>query len=243
MEKEIEKPLQLPDKEQSLESIISSRRIFDLHRERGDSLGEIISGGNIAIGMTDSSLLELTITEPELLREYHLRNAEFECVRMRYLAEEGYRFFNGGGDMATMTNTVISPRTLKEILSGPLKMFASACSKEDVVFCFRSDGNMWGVFDILFDEFGVQAYGEVDRDATMTVKKIRERNSNVIILGNMSSAFLHLQNEEAVRNETRKMLEESEGLNFIPGPSNAIMHGTPIKNIFAMIEEIEAFKP
>jgi len=57
----------------------------------------------------------------------------------------------------------------------------------------------------------------------------------------MSSAFLHRATEAEVRVETRKQLEESGGTHFIPGPSNAVMPGTPVKNLFAMVEEIEKF--
>jgi len=243
-EKELSEPVQLPDYQQSIAYIAGGKRIFDLHRAKGDDLGEIIAGGGgLGLPIDNSSYLELALLEPELLREHYMRVALADCVRMRFLAREGYRWFSGGHDMATMISTIYSPNTFKAVLADAVKTFADCCAEENVVFCYKSDGNMWGVFDIMFNECGVQAYGEVDRDATMTVADIRKRNSNLLILGNMSSAFLHLSSEQAVRDETRKMLDESEGLNFIPGPSNAIMSGTPVKNVFAMIEEIERFVP
>ena len=90
---------------------------------------------------------------------------------------------------------------------------------------------------------GVQAFGEVDRSAGMTVAKIRAAHPNLIVLGNTASVLLHKGTKEEVKEDTRKQLEESEGINFIPGCSNAIVHGTPIRNIYAMIEEIEKFVP
>jgi hypothetical protein len=46
-----------------------------------------------------------------------------------------------------------------------------------------------------------------------------------------------------VREETRATLMESGGYNYIPGPSNAVMHGTPVENVYSMIDEIEKYKP
>ena len=241
---DLSKPLQLPDYDQSLSSISSSMKIFELHKSKGDHLGEIIhGGGGLGIPVTDTVFLELTVFEPELLREHYLRVTESECVRMRHLAAIGYRWFNGGVDMATMISTIYSPMTFKIVLAEAVKIFTDCCAEENVVFCYRSDGNLWGVFDIMFGECGVQAFGEVDRDASMTVAEIRKSKPDLLILGNMSSAFLHRSSEQAVREETKKMLNESEGINFIPGPSNAIVSGTPVKNVFAMIEEIERFVP
>lgn len=237
--KALEKPEYVPTAEDAIASIQKSVRIFDSHK--GEELGEILPGGGFGIGMTDPILLELALMEPEVLRETYMRAARYEIARMKHLVKLGYRFFNGGIDMASNQGPIYSPKTFREVMVEPLALFAEACKKEKAIFCYRSDGNMWPVFDMMFGECGVQAFGEVDRDATMTVEAIRKQGPNVIILGNMSSAFLHRATEAEVRVETRKQLEESGGTHFIPGPSNAVMPGTPVKNLFAMVEEIEKF--
>lgn len=238
-ENALEQPETVPTEEDAVASLKTSLGIFEQHK--GEELGEIIFGGGFGIGMFSPPLLELCITHPEVLHATYMRAARYETVRMKHLVKLGYRFFNGGIDMASNQGPIYSPKTFREVMAEPLTLFADACEKENAIFCYRSDGNMWPVFDIMFGECGVQAYGEVDRDATMTVEAIRKRNPNVIILGNMSSAFLHRATEAEVREETRKQLEEAGGSHFIPGPSNAVMPGTPAKNIFAMVEEIEKF--
>ena len=238
-EKALQEPEYVPTAEDALASIQTSVRVFDSHK--GENLGEILPGGGFGIGMTDPVLLELAITDPDVLRETYMRAARYEAARMKHLVKLGYRFFNGGIDMASNQGPIYSPKTFREVMAEPLTFFAEACKKENAIFSYRSDGNIWPIFDIMFGECGVQAFGEVDRDATMTVEAIRKRNPNVIILGNMSSAFLHHATEEEVRLETRKQLEEAGGSHFIPGPSNAVMPGTPVKNLFAMVEEFEKF--
>jgi uroporphyrinogen-III decarboxylase len=77
----------------------------------------------------------------------------------------------------------------------------------------------------------------------MTVDKLRKAYPNLIILGNISSGTLHKGTAMDVREETRATLMESGGYNYIPGPSNAVMHGTPVENVYSMIDEIEKYKP
>ena len=233
------RPNVLPAREDSLGRVRGARRLFD--RLKADELGEIVAAGSFGIPMGDQALLELCVTEPELLREWVWRGSECEVAHMQNLADEGYRWFNGGLDMASNTGTVYSPNAFRAIVLEPLRLFASACAARGTIFCYRTDGNIWQVFDDMFVDAGIQAYGEVDRDAGMTVEKIREVNDNLILLGNTSSAFLLTAAPEQVREDTRRQLAAAKGTNFIPGTSNAIVKGTPAANVFAMIEEIERY--
>ena len=239
LEESVREPLALPTKEESLRSIASDRRLFDALR--ADALGEIISGGGFGITMYDPALLMLCATEPDLLREVNMRESASEEARMRHLADAGYRWFNGGLDMASNEGTIYSPAAFRYIMLEPLRRFAAACAEKNTIFCYRTDGNIWSVFDDMFTEAGIQAYGEVDRDASMTVERVRAANENLVVLGNTSSAFLRLATPEEIREDTFRQLEGAKGTNFIPGPSNAIVQGTPAANIFAMVEAIEAF--
>ena len=239
LEAGLREPLALPTKEESLRSIASDRKLFDALRK--EELGEIIGGGGFGITMFDPELLMLCVTAPDLLREVNLRASAREAARMRHLADAGYRWFNGGMDMASNAGTIYSPATFRRIMLEPLRRFAAACAEKDAIFCYRTDGNIWAVFEDMFVDAGIQAYGEVDRDATMTVERVRAAHEHVIVLGNTSSAFLRLASPDEVREDTLRQLEGAQGTNFIPGPSNAVVQGTPVANIFAMIEAIEAF--
>jgi uroporphyrinogen-III decarboxylase len=72
----------------------------------------------------------------------------------------------------------------------------------------------------------------------MTVGKLREKYPGVILLGNVSSVTLCSGTEQQVREEVRATLSEAGGYDYIAGPSNAIVHGTPVENVYAMVEEI-----
>ncbi len=203
----------------------------------------IATGLGIGFPMDSVAWLEASAIDPLFLRDYFLFHAEKEVKIVKFLVNKGFRFISGGADIATAKGPVMSPKNFRTIFEPTLKLFADECRKYGAVFCYRTDGDIWEIADCLFKDAGVQAYGEVDRAASMTVGKLREKYPDLIILGNISSATLVEGTTEDVRRETRATLEESGGYRYIPGPSNAIVHGTPVENVYAMIDEIKNYKP
>ncbi len=203
----------------------------------------IVSGLNVGIPMTKAIWLEAVALIPDLLAEYIMHGVQRSLHHVRFLASKGYRWINDGLDMATSTGPVYSPAFFRKAVAPAIKLLVEECDKYGIHFAYGTDGNIWSIADYLFVEAGCKAFCEADRDAGMTVGKIREKYPDVVVLGNISSVTLHTGTEEDVRRETRVSLEESGGLNYIAGPSNAIVHGTPVRNIYAMLEEIESFKP
>ena len=203
----------------------------------------IVGGLGLGIPMTSAAWLEATVLEPEFLEEYFAFRAALAVQHIGWLRRQGYRFINAGLDLASSSGPVFSPATFRRLLGPPLKRIADECRDQGMVYCFRTDGNVWTLMDELFAHKGIQAFGEVDRQASMTVGGIRTRYPALLILGNVSSTTLCTGTEADVRRETRASLEESGGLNYIAGPSNAIVHGTPARNVWAMRGEIEQYRP
>nr|HML45174.1 uroporphyrinogen decarboxylase family protein [Clostridia bacterium] len=204
-------------------------------------VGHILPGGMEGLGY-DPAWMMLAYLEPALVRDHFARIADHAIARMRVLRKRGYRWFNGGADMASQTGVLYSPQLLADVVLDSLRRFADACAAVDAVFCYRSDGNLWQVFDLLFGTAGIQAFGEADRDAGMAVGLIHARNPRLRILGNVSSALLAEGTAQQVREETLRMLQEAEGAPFVAGPSNAIVHGTPVENVWAMVEVIQKYR-
>jgi hypothetical protein len=200
--------------------------------------------GALGIGfpMDQVVWLEATVLEPGLLCEYFLFQTENAAKHIQFLRKQGYRFINGGADIATGTGPVVSPGAFQAIFVPALRRLADECRKHGMMYCYRTDGNTWKIADSLFLDAGIQAYGEVDRDASMTVGRLRSRYPGVFILGNVSSAALSTCSEEEIRKVTRATLEEAGGSHYIAGPSNAVVHGTPVNNLLAMIDEVIHYK-
>ena len=209
-----------------------------LFSRMGSEYGQMINSGGVGFSFYDPLWLELLYTKPDLVRRYLMRHARREGKYIRQAARQGFRWFSGGGDLAGNNGPMISPQSFREVFVPPIKYLAETCARLGVVYCYRSDGMLWPIFNDMFGTAGVQAYGEADRSATMTVGEILKQKPGLIVLGNTSSALLVNGTVEEIREDTRNQLAEADGCCFIPGPSNAVVHGTPVRNVFAMLEEL-----
>jgi hypothetical protein len=208
-----------------------------------DYFPTLVGGLSLDLPIQSVAWLEATVLEPDLLAEYFMVQARIWVQHVRFLAAQGFRWINGGGDLASNHGTIVSPSFFRTALVPALQLITGACARHGIVYCYRTDGNIWSIVEDLFDVAGVLAFGEVDRDAGMTVGELRRRFPRLLILGNNSSNLLHKGSEAQVRQQTRQALIESGGSHYIAGPSNAIMHGTPVGNLFAMIDEIGQYRP
>ncbi len=234
-------------------AVMKSRTVSEMDEYYSDALKfkskadpyfpSMINAIHLEFPMTDTRWLEALILEPETVKDYFIEKAKQMLPDIKYLKEKGYDFIGSGGDIASQTGPMFSPKTFDEVFSPALKIINDECKKQDIIYCYRTDGNIWSLFDSMFNDIGFQSFGEVDRLADMSVQKIRAVKPDLILLGNVSSATLNCGSEAQVREEVRASLVESEGYNYIAGPSNAILAGTPAKNVYAMVEEIENFKP
>jgi hypothetical protein len=100
--------------------------------------------GNCGLGINihSTAWLEATVLEREFLAEYYMYRAEIIVQHIRWLAQHGFRFVNGGDDFASNQGPVFSPETFKSIFVKPLKVIADECTRHGVVYCYRTDGIM-----------------------------------------------------------------------------------------------------
>lgn len=227
--------------EKTLQSIYSDQ--LRLREMSKSYFPAIVSTPAYGFPMESVVWLEVTLLIPELLKEYFIYRASIILQHIKFHSKMGYKFITGGIDIGTTSGPMISPNSYREILLPGLRMIGEECRKLGVVYCYKTDGNIWDLCDMFFKDAGVTAYGEVERTATMTVGEIHKKYPDLILLGNINSTTLSGGSVDEVREETRATLEESHGVNYIPGPSNAIVHGTPAENVYAMIDEIEKYKP
>ena len=241
VKKRVNMPPPKADKDEAIAGMAGAKSIYDLLKDL--DLGVLSRGWMPPMTLFDPAWLLAMALAPELMAEYALWGLDAAIGNMETLADMGYKWFCGGADLASNTGPMFSPALFETILTKPLKIYADACKNKGVVYSYATDGNIEIMFEAMFVKTGVMAFGEVDRDAGMTLALVRERLPGVIVLGNMSSTLLATGTPEEVYQSQVRQLEESEGYDFIAGPSNAVVHGTPVANIYAMIEAIDAFTP
>ncbi len=205
-----------------------------VHERFGEEFFVVDNACGIGTGISADDLM-LVALAPELVARRCMACAVMTVKQALQGKDKfGSSVFIGGSDIAGETGPMISPVAFRKIVNPAIAYVAREFQKIDAHYVFRSDGNLWSLADMLFEEAGCQGYGEVDRDATMTIEALRQRYPELVIWGNMSSAKMHHESERWVREETARCLAESMGTRYFHGASNAIMQGTPVENVYAM---------
>ncbi|RKX33066.1 MAG: hypothetical protein DRP71_11000 [Verrucomicrobia bacterium] len=207
------------------------RRICEAY---GDEFFIPCNGGEITIGY-DEDMLMAMITDPGLVRRYLMIQAEKGLALGRALARSPYpRIMLGGGDMAGNEGPFFSPAAFREVHLPALKHMVDGLTELGINYVFRTDGDLWSVSDMIFEEAGCQGYGEVDRDAGMTTAKLRARYPDLTLWNNVSCPKIQLNSPDWVRDESQRCIEESGGTRYFHGSSNALIMGTPAGNVRAL---------
>jgi len=199
----------------------------------------IASGAGFGFPVNHTGWLQALALYPEVLTKYHSRQAQLALPRIRWMAAQGFPLLMGGMDLAGPMGMVFSPRQFEAVLAPAYKIVADECKRIGVAYTFGTDGNYMEIADIIYHGCGIRISIETEQAAGMTVAALRKKYPDWIVFGAINSGTLHLGTVSDVRKEVRRSLDESEGVQYVPGPSNSIMPGTPVENVFAMIEEIE----
>lgn len=192
--------------------------------------------GGIVVGIDEDDMLNL-VGEPQLMARRLMLQAQRVIRAAEMLAQSSWpAILAGGGDLAGNDGPMYSPAAFREVVLPAYRFALARCNALGVHYYFRSDGNLWPITDMLFLEAQTPGYGEVDRDAKMTVAALRKRYPNVVLWGQVSSNFLGRATPQQVKEECRRILDETGGTGYFHGCSNAIVKGTPVENVLAMFE-------
>jgi hypothetical protein len=85
----------------------------------------------------------------------------------------------------------------------------------------------------------VDGYFEIDRDAGMDLRRLRQAFPHLTLIGGISSRTLHRGTRQEVVAQVLDALQAARELgSIIVGVSNYPLPGTPAENILAMLETI-----
>ncbi len=205
-----------------------------LCRRFGKEFFVACNGGVVSVGLAEKDLTSLALA-PDLMRRKLMIQVRWAVHLGESLSRSGCpKVMLGGGDMAGNQGPVYSPKSFREVVLPAYRDLLQHLSRMRIHYVFRSDGNLWPIADMLFGEAECPGYGEADRDAGMTVARLRQRFPRLVVWGNVSSTFLARATTQQVRDESRRIIEESGGTGYFHGCSNAIVKGTPPQNVEAM---------
>lgn len=186
----------------------------------------------------------LLIEEPNIIADYLDLILESE----RHLADSQSRYnirvINGGGDLAINKGPVYSPKIFREIVFPRIKKIIEYYHSKNMLYIFRTDGNIWSIADELLKESGTDGYGEIDIDAGMDFVKLRRTYPNLVLWGGLSCGSLLINGtKEQIETEAKRLCEFfSTHQGWIAGSSNTLLSKTNIDGYFAALEIIKNFK-
>ncbi|MCL2646276.1 MAG: hypothetical protein FWD61_04620 [Phycisphaerales bacterium] len=206
----------------------------------GEEFFTISMQGMITAGIDETSLIALAL-EPELCARRMMAQAQWAITWGRWLLGTGLpTVMLGGGDMATNKGPIYSPESFRQVLLPAYRKTAEELNPLGVHCAFRSDGNLGigpgTIGEMLFAEAKVPGYAEVDRDAGMTIERLRKAYPELVIWGHVSSAFLASATPQQVKDECHRILDANGPSRYFHSCSNAILQGTPVENVVAMYE-------
>ncbi len=203
-------------------------------RRFADEFFVVCNGGDVGIGLSAERMM-LLVVAPDVMARDLMVQARRAAVRARKLALTPYpRVLIGGGDLAGNDGPMYSPKLFRQVVLPAYRWLMQELRPLGVHYVFRSDGVLWPIADMLFGEAAIPGYGEVDREVGMTVAAVRRKYPKLVLWGNFSSSFLARATAGEVRDEARRIIDESGGTGYFHGCSNAILRGTPVENVMAM---------
>lgn len=199
---------------------------------------------SVAFGATlwipmEPNWLEAVALKPELVEielDYQLEQAIF---LIKEGAKRGADFVLGGGDLATNKGPIYSPIIFRRIVLPRFKKLVEISHQYKLPYIFRTDGNTKLIWKELFEDLGVDGYGEIDKQAGMDIGQLKEKfGSEITLLGGICCATTLVSgSKNEIFSEVKSCIEKAgKGGGFILTSSNSIHYGVPAKNFLYMIE-------
>jgi hypothetical protein len=205
-------------------------------RQVGQEFFFASSGGGISAGLDEDAMITLA-SEPDLVAQRCLAQSRLARELVNQILAAGMPgVLLGGGDLAGADGVIYGPNAFRNVVFPAYRELLDHCNAVGMHYVFRSDGNLWQITDLLFDEAGCPGYGETDRECDMTVARLRQRYPRLVIWGNVPSGLLHHGTADAVRVVARQVRDECQGRGCFQGCSNAIVKGTPPANVEALFD-------
>lgn len=196
-----------------------------------------------AIPVDDPLWMEAIILRPDLVGRMLDVQAEESIKYAKVAAGMGLTMLFGGGDFATDSGPMYSPKAFHEFVLPRLKRISEFCRSIGAHHFFGSDGNVWPVADDLYGSSGISGHYEADRRAGMGIARVHGKYPHITLIGNITSHTLHTGTTAQVEAETRECMEEGRRTGkAIIGCSNIIISETPMRNVRAMMETMSRYR-
>lgn len=188
--------------------------------------------------------LEALILRSDLVEIYLDWRLQYSLALIKEASRHGIDFINGGGDLADKNGPIYSPKIFRKLMLPRFKRLIEYCHELSLWYIFRTDGNVWPIADMLFEETGTDGYGGMDIMAGMDLSELKLRFPNLVLLGNLDCGKLLVEGtKEMIWMSVKECFEKwKPGGRYIFGSSNAIHWSVPPDNFLWMREVAERYR-
>ena len=208
-----------------------------LVRDYGDTHA-VIGGVSVTIPL-DENWLAATALDPGLVAASLDAQLEYAILEAKAQAAIGVRLLLAGNDCADNRGVIYGPKVFRDIYLPRFKRLLDEIHRLGCWAVMTSDGNLWPIADMLFDEAGLDCYGEVDWTAGMDLGKLKPRYPKVTYWGNVPTSLIQNGTHAEVLDAAHYCIKSVGDKRLILGSSNSILPGSPPENVWALAEAVE----
>lgn len=184
-------------------------------------------------------LAYLLVDDPELVRAITDRvGALIAAYYERILALPGLAMVLQGDDMGFRTGTLVSPRSLRELILPWHKKLAGMTHAKGIPYCLHSCGQISKIMPDLISDVGIDGKHSYE-DAILPIEQAHERwGDRIACLGGVDVDLLTRGSEDQVRTRVRQIVEAcAPGGRFALGSGNSIASYVPAESYLAMLDQ------
>lgn len=186
---------------------------------------------------TDVDLMQAMILGPEAAEEHFSLATERTLSVVDDYVDFDIDLIGIGGDFAG-NRLLISEECYRSFIVPEVKKCADVIRAKKKFSVNATDGNLWTVIDDFLIGCGVDCYLEIDMNAGMDLKKLKQQfGERITFLGNMDcGTVLTFSTPEEIAELTEQIIEDGWGKGgHIFTASNAITASVSLENYMAMV--------
>ncbi len=186
---------------------------------------------------TDADLMQVMLLDPDVAEEHFSLATERAFTVIKDYVELNIELIGIGGDFAG-NRLLISAECYRRFIVPEVRKCADVIRKAGKFSVNATDGNIWPVIDDFLTRCGVDGYLEIDMNAGMDLKELKQRYGETItFIGSMDcGSILTFSTPEEIVRLTQDNIEAGKGRGgHIFTASNAVTASVPLENYLAMV--------
>jgi len=181
----------------------------------------------------------------DLVAAIYQRVLELDLAIIGHLLKfERVKMIWGSDDMGYRSQTLISPKDMREFVLPGHKRMAELSHKAGRPYLLHSCGNLGEIMEDLIEDVRIDAKHSFEDTIETVVEAKKRYGDRLTLLGGIDVDFLCRASEKDIRRRVRETLEDCmPGGGYCLGTGNSVANYIPLDNYLTMLDEGRKFRP